>query len=75
MVKVTDSWLVCHEFEPNTVEDPRVGERCTLNLSRAQKRPPVDVVVRKGGCQLRCRSRHLTMFQNDEVRCQKPSCS
>ncbi|GFU93571.1 hypothetical protein TNCV_948131 [Trichonephila clavipes] len=22
VVKVTDSWLVCHEFEPNTTEDP-----------------------------------------------------
>ncbi|GFW60731.1 hypothetical protein TNCV_570771 [Trichonephila clavipes] len=35
MNKVTDSWLVCHEFEPHTAEDPRCREgRCTLNLSR-----------------------------------------
>ncbi|GFV12171.1 hypothetical protein TNCV_1536681 [Trichonephila clavipes] len=40
-----------------------------LNLSRTQT-PPVGVVVRGGG-QLRCHSRHLTMFQNYEVRLQK----
>ncbi|GFW97804.1 transposable element Tcb1 transposase [Trichonephila clavipes] len=33
----------------------------------------VGVVVRKGRCQLRCRSRHLTMVQTVEVRRQKPS--
>ncbi|GFV57854.1 hypothetical protein TNCV_3072322 [Trichonephila clavipes] len=22
VVKITDSWLECHEFEPNTAEDP-----------------------------------------------------
>ncbi|GFV95525.1 hypothetical protein TNCV_4575261 [Trichonephila clavipes] len=40
------------------------------------------VVVRRGGCQLRCRPRHLTMVQNYVamvqnyvVRRQKPSCS
>ncbi|GFT47249.1 hypothetical protein TNCV_3748601 [Trichonephila clavipes] len=32
-------------------------------------------VVRRGGCQLRCRPRHLTMVQNYVVRHQKPSCS
>ncbi|GFV24395.1 hypothetical protein TNCV_2005781 [Trichonephila clavipes] len=32
VVKVTDSWAACHEFEPSTSEDLRVGERCTLNL-------------------------------------------
>ncbi|GFV66613.1 hypothetical protein TNCV_1612221 [Trichonephila clavipes] len=26
VVKVTDSWPACHEFEPNTVEDPPCSE-------------------------------------------------
>ncbi|GFU81978.1 hypothetical protein TNCV_516591 [Trichonephila clavipes] len=34
----------------------RVGQRCTLNLSRA------ETLV---GCHLRCHPRHLTMVQND----------
>ncbi|GFU55092.1 hypothetical protein TNCV_425991 [Trichonephila clavipes] len=25
MVKVTDSWLACHEFEPSTDKDPPCG--------------------------------------------------
>ncbi|GFT92971.1 hypothetical protein TNCV_741111 [Trichonephila clavipes] len=52
----------------------RVGERCKLNLSEL-KRSPVGVVVRRVGCQLRYRPRHLTMVQHYEVRRQKPSCS
>ncbi|GFU81973.1 uncharacterized protein TNCV_516541 [Trichonephila clavipes] len=44
----------------------RVGQRCTLNLSRAQTSSRWSgVVVRRGRCQLRCRLRHLTMAQND----------
>ncbi|GFX35474.1 retrovirus-related Pol polyprotein from transposon 17.6 [Trichonephila clavipes] len=54
----------------------RVGQRCTLNMSRAEKFSLwCGVVVRRGGCQLRCRSRHLTTVQNDVIRRQKPSCS
>ncbi|GFU88876.1 uncharacterized protein TNCV_4445511 [Trichonephila clavipes] len=54
----------------------RVGQRCTLNLSRAETSSHwCGVVVRRGGCQLRCRPRHLTMVQNYVVRRQKPSCS
>ncbi|GFV83572.1 uncharacterized protein TNCV_5120621 [Trichonephila clavipes] len=54
----------------------RVGHRCTLNLSRAETSSRwCGVVVRRGGCQLRCRPRHLTMVQNYVVRRQKPSCS
>ncbi|GFV06184.1 uncharacterized protein TNCV_1950351 [Trichonephila clavipes] len=54
----------------------RVGQRCTLNLSRAETSSRwYGVVVRRGGCQLRCRPRHLTMVQNYVVRRQKPSCS
>ncbi|GFV67445.1 uncharacterized protein TNCV_4621261 [Trichonephila clavipes] len=54
----------------------RVGQRCTLNLSRAETSSRwCGVVVRRGGCQLRCRPRHLTMVQNYVDRRQKPSCS
>ncbi|GFW68353.1 uncharacterized protein TNCV_2263421 [Trichonephila clavipes] len=54
----------------------RVGERCTLNLSRAQTSSRLcGVEVRRWECQLRCRPRHLTMVQNYVVRYQKPPCS
>ncbi|GFY10504.1 uncharacterized protein TNCV_2565321 [Trichonephila clavipes] len=54
----------------------RVGQRCTLNLSRAETSSRwCGVVVRRGGCQLKCRPSHLTMVQNYVVRRQKPSCS
>ncbi|GFV86196.1 uncharacterized protein TNCV_671931 [Trichonephila clavipes] len=54
----------------------RVGDRCALNLSRAQTSSRwCGVVVRRGGCQIRCRPRHFTMVQNYEIRRQKPSCS
>ncbi|GFX94318.1 hypothetical protein TNCV_4293631 [Trichonephila clavipes] len=44
VVKMTDSWLACHELEPCTTEDPPNREgQCTLNVSRF-KRPPVGVV-------------------------------
>ncbi|GFV32489.1 hypothetical protein TNCV_1677751 [Trichonephila clavipes] len=43
-VKVTNSWLECHELEPSTAEDPPCRDsRCWLNLSRL-KPPPVGVV-------------------------------
>ncbi|GFU20717.1 hypothetical protein TNCV_3176541 [Trichonephila clavipes] len=69
VVKVTDSWLVCHEFKPSTAEDPPCrGGRCTLNVSRV-RRPPVGVVkFEEGVGYLRCRPHHLTMVQNDEIR-------
>ncbi|GFW13615.1 uncharacterized protein TNCV_1210811 [Trichonephila clavipes] len=54
----------------------RVGQRCTLNLSKAETRPPVGVVFGRGGASShRCRPRHLTMVQNYVIRRQKPSCS
>ncbi|GFV99686.1 MULE domain-containing protein [Trichonephila clavipes] len=31
-----ESWLACLEFEPSATKDRRVGQRCTLNLSRAE---------------------------------------
>ncbi|GFS84099.1 hypothetical protein TNCV_2364911 [Trichonephila clavipes] len=43
VVKVTDSWLACLEFEPSTAENPPCrGGRCKSNLPWL-KRPPVDV--------------------------------
>ncbi|GFY20966.1 uncharacterized protein TNCV_3990101 [Trichonephila clavipes] len=60
---------------PVPLKTRRVGQRCTLNLLRAETSSRwCGVVVRKGGCQLRCRPRHLTMVQNYVVRRQKPSC-
>ncbi|GFX77560.1 uncharacterized protein TNCV_4026101 [Trichonephila clavipes] len=61
---------------PVPLKTRRVGQRCTLNLSRAETSSRwCGVVVRRGGCQLRCRPRHLTMVQNYVVHRQKPSCS
>ncbi|GFV56269.1 uncharacterized protein TNCV_106251 [Trichonephila clavipes] len=77
VVKVLDrSWHVMSSRSPVLLKIRRVGERCTLNLSRAQASTRwCDVVVRRGRCQLRRRPRHLTMAQNDEVHRQKPSSS
>ncbi|GFT91413.1 uncharacterized protein TNCV_4285691 [Trichonephila clavipes] len=57
---------------PVPLKTRRVGQRCTLNLSRAETSSRwCGVVVRRGECQLRCRPRHLTMVQNYVVRRQK----
>ncbi|GFT31817.1 uncharacterized protein TNCV_2035491 [Trichonephila clavipes] len=54
---------------PVPLKTHRVGQRCTLNLSRAETFSRwCGVVVRKEACQLRCRPRHLTMIQNYVVR-------
>ncbi|GFV26061.1 uncharacterized protein TNCV_3953441 [Trichonephila clavipes] len=46
---------------PVPLKTRRVGQRCTLNLSRAETSSRwCGVVVRERGCQLRCRPRHLT---------------
>ncbi|GFU40567.1 hypothetical protein TNCV_3229671 [Trichonephila clavipes] len=48
MVKATDSWLECHEFETCAAEDPPCrGGRCKLNLLRL-KLHPVGVVWKLG---------------------------
>ncbi|GFT29138.1 hypothetical protein TNCV_3587491 [Trichonephila clavipes] len=48
VVKIMDSWLACHEFEPSTTEDPPgKGYRCTLNMSRF-KRSLVGVLGKLG---------------------------
>ncbi|GFT82556.1 uncharacterized protein TNCV_1633581 [Trichonephila clavipes] len=61
---------------PLVPDTRRVGQRCTLNLSRAETSSLwCGEVVRRGRCQLGCRPRHLTLVQNYVVRRQKPSCS
>ncbi|GFX77562.1 hypothetical protein TNCV_4026121 [Trichonephila clavipes] len=43
VVKVTDSWLACHEFEPSIAEyAPYSVDRCTFNMSRL-KCPPTGM--------------------------------
>ncbi|GFX43506.1 uncharacterized protein TNCV_4875261 [Trichonephila clavipes] len=71
--KITDA---AREFDIAHSVVSRLWKRCTLNLSRAETSSRwCGVVVRRGGCQLKCRPRHLTMVQNYVVRRQKPSCS
>ncbi|GFW31180.1 sterile alpha motif domain-containing protein 5 [Trichonephila clavipes] len=82
-VAVVAEWYRCRTVtclvtssSPVPLKIRRVGQRCTLNLSRAETSSCwCGVVVRRGGCQLRCHPRHLTMVQNDVVRRQKPSYS
>ncbi|GFT89004.1 uncharacterized protein TNCV_3084451 [Trichonephila clavipes] len=76
VVKVSNHGRHVMSSIPVPLKTHRVGQRCTLNLSRAETSSRwCGVVVRRGGCQLRCRPRHLTMVQNYVVRRQKPSCS
>ncbi|GFX99855.1 uncharacterized protein TNCV_258921 [Trichonephila clavipes] len=65
VVKVTDSVPACHEFEPSTDEDPPCRE--TMHVKSVQSSnvlPWCGAVVRRGGGQLRCKLRHLTVVQN-----------
>ncbi|GFS73845.1 uncharacterized protein TNCV_1458731 [Trichonephila clavipes] len=68
VVKISDrGWCVTSSC-PVPLKIRRVGERCTLNLSRVQTTSRWCVVAaRRGGCQLRCPPRHLTMVQNYEL--------
>ncbi|GFU21891.1 uncharacterized protein TNCV_3283641 [Trichonephila clavipes] len=59
---------------PVPLKTRRVGQRCTLNLSRVEMSSHWCGSSERG-CQLRCRPRHLTMVQNYVVHRQKPSCS
>ncbi|GFY11694.1 uncharacterized protein TNCV_1528871 [Trichonephila clavipes] len=59
---------------PVPLKTRRVGQRCTLNLSRAETSSRVGVVVRRGGCQLSCQVIYsqfgLAIHQNDhQARC------
>ncbi|GFW78791.1 uncharacterized protein TNCV_4262111 [Trichonephila clavipes] len=76
MVKILDHGWHVTSSSPVPLQIRRVGERCSLNLSRAQMSSRwCDGVVRRGGFQLRCRPRHLTKVQNYDARRQKPSYS
>ncbi|GFX23484.1 hypothetical protein TNCV_3769601 [Trichonephila clavipes] len=71
-VEVTDSQPACHEFQPSYSEDLPCREEMHLKSVEAQMSSRwYSVEVKRGGCQLRCRPRHLTMVQNYEVRRQK----
>ncbi|GFY27520.1 uncharacterized protein TNCV_2071401 [Trichonephila clavipes] len=74
VVKVSDHGRYVMSSSPVPLKTRRVGQQCTLNLSRAEMSSRwCGVVVRRGrGCQLRCRPRHLTMVQNYVVRRQNP---
>ncbi|GFT95423.1 hypothetical protein TNCV_3326861 [Trichonephila clavipes] len=70
VVKVTNSWLVCHEYKPGATEGLLCrGSRSALKLARLN-RSPLGVHSLERRCQLKCRSRHFTMAQNYEVRLQ-----
>ncbi|GFW80661.1 hypothetical protein TNCV_3235131 [Trichonephila clavipes] len=44
VVKVTDSWQACHEFEPSTAENTQYrGGRYTLNMSKLRPPPAGEV--------------------------------
>ncbi|GFU02888.1 uncharacterized protein TNCV_3480901 [Trichonephila clavipes] len=74
VVKVSDHGWHGMSWISVPLKTHRVGQRCTLNLSRAQSASRLyGVVARREECQLKCRPRHFTMVQNDEVRRQKPS--
>ncbi|GFX26882.1 hypothetical protein TNCV_1840541 [Trichonephila clavipes] len=66
----------CPEFEPSIAEDPPCWWVMHVKSVDSRKSPCwCDLLVRRRGCQFRCRPRHLTMVQNYEVQRQKPSCS
>ncbi|GFV24301.1 uncharacterized protein TNCV_422911 [Trichonephila clavipes] len=76
VVQVWDRGLPCHEFEPSTTKDPPC--RAAMHVKSVESSnvlPWCGVEVRREGCQLRCRPRHLTMVENYVVCRQKPSCS
>ncbi|GFV00387.1 uncharacterized protein TNCV_3643651 [Trichonephila clavipes] len=76
VLRVSDHGRHVMSYGPVPLKTHRVGQQCTLNLSRAETSSRwCGVVVRIEGCYLRCRLRHLTMVQNYVVRRKKPSCS
>ncbi|GFT10157.1 hypothetical protein TNCV_1115801 [Trichonephila clavipes] len=76
VVKVLDRGWPWHEFEPSTTKDPPCRAAMHVkSVGREHKHPPTGVVDRSGGCQLRCRPRHLAIAQNYGVCRQKRPCS
>ncbi|GFV75327.1 uncharacterized protein TNCV_1481731 [Trichonephila clavipes] len=74
VVQVSDRTCLVTSSSPVPLKTRRVGQRCTLNLSRAETSSRWCGSWERG-CQLRCRPRPLTMAQNYVVRRQKPSYS
>ncbi|GFU22262.1 uncharacterized protein TNCV_4856081 [Trichonephila clavipes] len=74
-VKVSDHGRHVMSSSPVELKTHRVGQRCMLNLSRAETSSRwCGVVVRRGGASSDgCRPRHLTMVRNYVARRQKPS--
>ncbi|GFU63387.1 uncharacterized protein TNCV_44331 [Trichonephila clavipes] len=67
VVKVSNHGWHVSSSSPVPQKTRRVGQPCTLNLSRTEMSSRwCGVVVRRGWCQLKCRPRHLTMLQNYE---------
>ncbi|GFS97732.1 uncharacterized protein TNCV_2558861 [Trichonephila clavipes] len=65
MVKVSVVAGLVTSSSPVPQKTRHVEQRCMLNLSRTETSSRwCGVVVRRGGCKLRCRPRHLTMVQN-----------
>ncbi|GFT75830.1 uncharacterized protein TNCV_851341 [Trichonephila clavipes] len=69
VVKVSDHGTHVTSSSPVPLKTRLVEERCTLNLLRAQTSSHwCGVIVRRGGCQLRFRPRHLTLVPNDKAK-------
>ncbi|GFX70841.1 uncharacterized protein TNCV_1338031 [Trichonephila clavipes] len=60
---------------PVPLKTRRVGQRCKLNMSRAETSSRWCGVVVRRGVPAQMSSTSLTMVQNYVVRRQKPSCS
>ncbi|GFV37515.1 uncharacterized protein TNCV_127261 [Trichonephila clavipes] len=66
VVKLTDSWPACHEFEPSTTEDQpcRVAMYVkSVKSSNVLFRWWCGMEVKRGECQLRYHPCHLTMVK------------
>ncbi|GFW58701.1 RNA-directed DNA polymerase from mobile element jockey [Trichonephila clavipes] len=61
---VSDRGLPCHEFEPSATKDPPC--RAAMHVKSVESRNvlPLMWCDRRGGCQLRCRPRHLNRAIN-----------
>ncbi|GFV43723.1 hypothetical protein TNCV_1270961 [Trichonephila clavipes] len=59
VVKITYPWPACHEFKPSATEDPSFREVVHVKSMRSQMSSRwCSVEAMRGGCHLRCRSRH-----------------
>ncbi|GFX20626.1 uncharacterized protein TNCV_4269581 [Trichonephila clavipes] len=61
VIEVSDDGRHVMSSSPVPLKNHRVEQRCTLNRTRVETSSRwCGVVVRRRGCQLRCRLRHLT---------------